>query len=81
VSAFLLLMRLLLFFLYRASNGNEVKHVYQLALGRVGPNPELGTVVVYITNGSRKGLKIGREVGPCPGTGDGDCQTTSLVTS
>jgi len=37
-------------------------------LGRSGPNLEPGTMRVYVTNGPRNGLNIGRKVGPCPGS-------------
>ena len=37
-------------------------------LGRSVPNLEPGTMRVYITNGPRNGLNIGRKVGPCPGS-------------
>ena len=35
-------------------------------LGRSSPNLEPGTMRVYVTNGPRNGLNIGRKVGPCP---------------
>jgi len=35
---------------------------------RSGPNLEPGTIRVYVTNGPRNGLHIGRKVGPCPGS-------------
>jgi len=37
-------------------------------VGRSGPNLEPGTMRVYVTNGPRNGLKIGRKVGPSPGS-------------
>jgi len=39
----------------------------RLRLGRSGPNLEPGTMRVYVTNGPRNGLNIGRKVGPFPG--------------
>jgi len=36
-------------------------------LGRSGPNLEPWTMRVYVINGPRNGLHIGRKVGPCPG--------------
>jgi len=36
-------------------------------LERSGPNQEPGTIRVYVTNGQRNGLYVGRKVGPCPG--------------
>jgi len=46
------------------------RHIlYQyVCLGRSGPNLELGKMRVYVTNGPRSGLHIGRQVGPCPGS-------------
>jgi len=37
-------------------------------LGRSGPNLKPGTMRLYVTNGPRNGLNIGRKVGPCPGS-------------
>jgi len=37
-------------------------------VGRSGPNLEPGTMRVYITNGPRTGLNIGRKVSPCTGS-------------
>jgi len=37
-------------------------------VGRSGPNLEIGTMRVYVTNGPRSGLNIGRKVDPCPGS-------------
>jgi len=37
-------------------------------LGRSGPNLEPGTMRVYVTNGPRNGLNIGRKVSLCPGS-------------
>jgi len=37
-------------------------------VGRSGLNLEPGTMRVYVTNGPRNGLNIGRKVGLCPGS-------------
>jgi len=37
-------------------------------LGRSDPNLEPGAVRVYVVNGPRNGLNIGRKVSPCPGS-------------
>jgi len=52
---------------------SRVPAPHTMLLGRLGPNLEPGTVVVYVINGSQNGLTISREVGPCTGTGDGGC--------
>jgi len=39
---------------------------FKVQVGRSGPNLEPGTVPVYVTNGPRNGLNIGRKVGPLP---------------
>ena len=44
-------------------NTDEAPH-----LGRAGPNLEPGPMRVYVTNGLRNSLGIGRKVGPCPGS-------------
>jgi len=37
-------------------------------VGRSGPNLEPGTMRVYVTNGPRNGLNIGKKIGPCSGS-------------
>ena len=39
-----------------------------MCIGRSGPNLEHETMRVYLTNGPRNGLNIGRKVGPYPGS-------------
>ena len=49
----------------------ELFYLCSIRLKRVErsvPNLEPGTMRVYVTNGQRNGLNIGRKVGPCPGS-------------
>jgi len=51
------------------SCGDEMEtDSHEVNVGRSGPNLEPGTMRVYVTNGPRNGLDIGRKVGPCPGS-------------
>ena len=46
----------------------SASRMYGSTLGMSGPNLEPGTIRVYVTNGVRNGLCIGRKVGLCPGS-------------
>jgi len=48
------------------ARGVRCARIYDL--GRSGPNLQPGTLRVYVINGSRNGLNIGRKAGPCLGT-------------
>jgi len=53
---------------HRVSFIFEIRHGGAAQVRRSGPNLESGTMRVYITNGPRNGLNIGRKVSPCPGS-------------